>query len=243
MKVARAVCMIRIRLRTVLSNSFFFINFKYNLPKAYVKIMTLTKTQQKTIPQRLKREMTLGDVLQEYPDAAPLLTEKGIHCVGCHVSPFETVEEGFHSHGMSEEEIDTTLAELNEKLHAVLQEKPQKKTCSTSTGTLNVTDLAVSKVLELMKKEQKDPKTTALRIAVIAGGCSGYRYDFAFMSNKKEAEDIVIEKDGLTILTDTKSIEFMDGAVVDYTESLHGAGFVVTNPKATGGCGCGKSFS
>lgn len=237
--------LLRIRKRNKYFNNFlptsmlFYINIYI-----FSRIFSISMAQiQKTVEERLQRDLTIGDVLQQYPEAAPLLTEKGIHCVGCHVSPFETLEEGFRSHGMSEEEIDTTLAELNEKLHAVLQENPQKKTCSTSTGTLNVTDLAVSKVLELMKKEQKDPKATALRIAVLAGGCSGYRYDFAFMPNQKEADDIVIEKNGITVLIDTKSIEFMDGATVDYTETLHGAGFVVTNPKASGGCGCGKSFN
>jgi hybrid cluster-associated redox disulfide protein len=85
-----------------------------------------TKTQQ-MIQQLLKRDMTIGDVLEEYPDAAPLLTEKGIHCVGCHVSPFETLEEGFRSHGMTEEQIDTILADVNEKLDTVLKNQPENR--------------------------------------------------------------------------------------------------------------------
>lgn len=197
---------------------------------------------QVTVEQRLKRELTIGDVLQEYPDAAPLLTEKGIHCVGCHVSPFETLEDGFRSHGMSEEEIDTILADVNEKLDAVLKNKPTQKEAPSGT-TIIVTATAATKVLELMKKEGKDATATFLRIAVMPGGCSGMTYDFSFDVQGKQQNDHVVEKDGLTVLIDNKSLGIIPDATIDYTETLHGAGFVVKNPNAKGGCGCGKSFN
>ena len=197
---------------------------------------------QTTVEQRLRRELTIGDVLQEYPDAAPLLTEKGIHCVGCHVSPFETLEEGFRSHGMSEEEIDTILADVNEKLAAALKNKPVQKEAPSGT-TITVTATAATKVLELMKKEGKDAATTFLRIAVLPGGCSGMTYDFSFDVDGEKPEDHVVEKDGLTVLIDKKSLGIIPDATIDYTETLHGAGFVVKNPSAKGGCGCGKSFN
>ncbi len=198
------------------------------------------KTQ--TVEQRLRRELTIGDVLEQYPDAAPLLTEKGIHCVGCHVSPFETLEEGFRSHGMSEEEIDTVLADVNEKLNHVMKNKPAPTVCS-GDPSLEISCGAVAKVLELLKKENKDTTKTALRIAVMPGGCSGMTYDFSFDSDGKQADDKIIEKDGLTVLVDKKSLGILDGSRVDYMETLHGAGFVVKNPQAKGGCGCGKSFN
>ncbi len=209
--------------------------------------MNEQSNEQTTIEQRLRRELTIGDVLEQYPDAAPLLTEKGIHCVGCHVSPFETLEEGFRSHGMSEEEIDTTLADVNEKLDAVLKHAPEKAarepTVCSADPSLEVSCGAVAKVLELLKKEGKDTTKTALRIAVLPGGCSGMTYDFSFDSDGKQADDKVIEKDGLTVLVDNKSLAILDGSRVDYMETLHGAGFVVKNPQAKGGCGCGKSFN
>lgn len=200
------------------------------------------KTQ--SVEQRLRRELTIGDVLEQYPDAAPLLTEKGIHCVGCHISPFETLEEGFRSHGMSEEEINTILSDINQKLDDVMKNKPVRKpiVCSAD-ASLEVSCSAVEKVLELMRKENKDTTKTALRIAVIPGGCSGMTYDFSFDSDGKQADDKVIEKNGLTVLVDKKSLGILDGSRVDYVETLHGAGFVVKNPQAKGGCGCGKSFN
>jgi len=194
------------------------------------------------VEERLKRELTIGDVLEQYPDAAPLLTEKGIHCVGCHVSPYETLEDGFRSHGMNEEQIDATLAEINEKLDTVMNTPRETHAVSSSSATLDVTDLAVSKVLELLEKEGKDPKDTVLRVAVLPGGCAGFRYDFSFAANEKKQGDIAIEKNRLTVLVDEKSLQFMNGSTIDYTESLHGAGFTVTNPTASKGCGCGKSF-
>lgn len=209
--------------------------------------MNEQSSEQTTIEQRLKRELTIGDVLEQYPAAAPLLTEKGIHCVGCHVSPFETLEEGFRSHGMSEEEIDGVLADVNEKLDVALKNAPEKAarepTVCSGDASLEVSCGAVEKVLELMKKEGKDTTKTALRIAVLPGGCSGMTYDFSFDVDGKQAEDKVIEKDGLTVLVDTKSLGILDGSRVDYMETLHGAGFVVKNPQAKGGCGCGKSFN
>ncbi len=196
------------------------------------------------VEQRLRREHTIGDVLQEYPDAAPLLTEKGIHCVGCHVSPFETLEEGFRSHGMSEEEIDAVLSDVNEKLDATLKNKPaHAPTVCSGDPSLEVSCGAVEKVIELMRKENKDTTKTALRIAVLPGGCSGMTYDFSFDTEGKQENDKVIEKDGLTVLVDNKSLEILDGSRIDYMETLHGAGFVVKNPQAKGGCGCGKSFN
>lgn len=209
--------------------------------------MSKESNEQITVEQRLRRELTIGDVLEQYPDAAALLTEKGIHCVGCHVSPFETLEEGFRSHGMSEEEIDAVLTVVNEKLDIAMKNAPEKSdrapTVCSADASLEVSCGAVTKVLELMKKEGKDTTKTALRIAVLPGGCSGMTYDFSFDSDGKQADDKVIEKNGLTVLVDKKSLSILDGSRVDYMETLHGAGFVVKNPQAKGGCGCGKSFN
>lgn len=211
----------------------------------YLRDVIIMETQ--TIEQRLKRDLTIGDVLEQYPAAAPLLTEKGIHCVGCHVSPFETLEEGFRSHGMSEEEIDTVIADVNEKLDTALKnpehQAARAPTVCSGDESLEVSCGAVAKVLDLMTKEGKDTAKTALRIAVLPGGCSGMTYDFSFDIDGKQPDDKVIEKDGLTVLVDSKSLGILDGSRVDYIETLHGAGFVVKNPQAKGGCGCGKSFN
>lgn len=105
---------------------------------------------------------------------------------------------------------------------------------------LGFTDKAVEKVKHF-SKEMPGAEGKQLRIAIRAGGCSGYSYDFVF-DNKRDG-DIEIPAKDIMVLVDTMSIKMLRGATVDFVESLHGAGFVVNNPNASGGCGCGSSFS
>jgi iron-sulfur cluster insertion protein len=80
------------------------------------------------------------------------------------------------------------------------------------------------------------------RIAVNGGGCSGYQYDFSF-DKVRNADDLLIERDGARVLVDTGSLEFLGGAQLDFVEDLMGAHFEVKNPNAKSSCGCGTSFS
>ena len=107
-------------------------------------------------------------------------------------------------------------------------------------GPINVevTSNAVSKVKGMLSQEKKDDY--GLRIKVIPGGCSGFMYDF-LMDDTQTPDDHSFEKDGLKIMIDKISAEFMRGSKVDYVESLQGAGFKVDNPNVTKSCGCGKS--
>jgi iron-sulfur cluster insertion protein len=81
----------------------------------------------------------------------------------------------------------------------------------------------------------------ALRVAVDGGGCSGFQYDIKL--DDPVADDLVLEKDGVRVLVDQVSLPFLANAVIDFTEELIGARFVVQNPNATSSCGCGTSFS
>lgn len=81
----------------------------------------------------------------------------------------------------------------------------------------------------------------ALRVAVDGGGCSGFQYDIKL--DEAGADDLVLEKDGFCVLVDAVSLPFLSNAVIDYTDELIGARFVVQNPNATASCGCGTSFS
>ncbi len=81
-----------------------------------------------------------------------------------------------------------------------------------------------------------------LRIYVQGGGCSGFQYGFTFDENINEGDEVV-ETDGVKLLIDPMSIQYLMGAEVDYTEGLQGAQFVIRNPNATTTCGCGSSFS
>jgi iron-sulfur cluster assembly accessory protein len=88
----------------------------------------------------------------------------------------------------------------------------------------------------------KQGKPAILRLAVEGGGCSGFQYKFE-LADAAEADDLVIERDGVTLVVDPMSLDLVAGSVVDYVESLGGAAFKVENPQAASGCGCGSSFS
>lgn len=88
----------------------------------------------------------------------------------------------------------------------------------------------------------KQGKPAILRLSVEGGGCSGFQYKFG-LDEAAEADDLVVEQGGVTLLVDSMSLELVAGSVVDYVESLGGAAFKVENPQAASGCGCGSSFS
>ncbi len=105
---------------------------------------------------------------------------------------------------------------------------------------ITVTPTATSKVKEIMTSQ--DPVPTALRVAVVGGGCSGFSYHMAF-ENQVNETDNVYEFDGLKVLVDQMSEMYLDGVQVDYVETLEGAGFKFNNPNVKSTCGCGSSFS
>lgn len=102
------------------------------------------------------------------------------------------------------------------------------------------TSNAASKVSEMIAEE--GDTALKLRVYVTGGGCSGFQYSFAFDDQVGE-DDMVVEKDGVTLLVDGMSFQYLVGATIDYQEGLEGARFVITNPNATATCGCGSSFS
>lgn len=101
-----------------------------------------------------------------------------------------------------------------------------------------VTDRAYARLAEIAA-EVDGP--TALRVAVEGGGCSGFQYDIKL--DAPAEDDLVLEKDGQKVLVDSVSLPFLENAVIDYTDDLIGARFVIENPNATSSCGCGTSFS
>jgi iron-sulfur cluster insertion protein len=102
------------------------------------------------------------------------------------------------------------------------------------------TDAAARKVQQLIL-EERNPELK-LRVYISGGGCSGFQYGFSFDEEQAE-DDIAIENDGVTLLVDPLSFQYLMGAEVDYMENLHGAQFVIRNPNASTTCGCGSSFS
>jgi iron-sulfur cluster insertion protein len=102
------------------------------------------------------------------------------------------------------------------------------------------TDSAANKVRELIEEEGNSE--LKLRVFVTGGGCSGFQYGFTFDEVTNE-DDTALEKNGVTLLIDPMSYQYLVGAEIDYTEGLEGSQFVIRNPNATSTCGCGSSFS
>lgn len=105
---------------------------------------------------------------------------------------------------------------------------------------LNFSTAAAAKVKGLIQEEGND--ALMLRVFVTGGGCSGFQYGFTFDETCNEG-DTQVQKDGVTLLIDPMSFQYLAGAEIDYTEGLEGAQFVIRNPNATTTCGCGSSFS
>lgn len=105
---------------------------------------------------------------------------------------------------------------------------------------IEITDSAMTKISEILA-EENNPKVK-LRTFVQGGGCSGFSYGFTLDQEQNE-DDFLIERAGTTILVDSMSMQYLQGAIIDYKDELMGASFVINNPNATTTCGCGSSFA
>ncbi|WP_392565194.1 iron-sulfur cluster insertion protein ErpA [Utexia brackfieldae] len=105
---------------------------------------------------------------------------------------------------------------------------------------LQFTDAAANKVKTLVMEEENP--ALKLRVYITGGGCSGFQYGFTF-DEKSNEDDMVIEKNGVQLVVDPMSLQYLVGGVIDYVEGLQGSRFIVDNPNAKTTCGCGSSFS
>jgi len=187
----------------------------------------------------ITRDMRISDILEKNPAKAmrlsDIMTNFGLHCVGCGASTFETLEQGVLGHGFTEDKLVQLITELN-----VIVDTPEFVEKEGDGSILSVTEVAHAKVKEIMTEEGKP--NSGLRIAVIPGGCAGFTYDMAFQDEPSEG-DILVDQNGLKIFIDNASAEHLKGTVINYVSSLQGSGFTFENPTAAGGCGCGKSFN
>jgi iron-sulfur cluster assembly accessory protein len=106
-------------------------------------------------------------------------------------------------------------------------------------SSLALTERAALRVREILKAE---PPGSMLRVSVAGGGCSGFQYKFDFVT-AQAADDLAIARDGVTVLVDPVSVQYMAGAEIDFVDDLIGSSFRINNPLATASCGCGTSFS
>lgn len=105
--------------------------------------------------------------------------------------------------------------------------------------SVGITEKAAKRVAQILSKE---PEGAVLRVAVSGGGCSGFQYTFDIEKTRHE-DDLVIERDGATVLIDPVSLDFLKGSNIDFVDNLIGQSFQINNPNATASCGCGTSFS
>jgi iron-sulfur cluster assembly accessory protein len=105
--------------------------------------------------------------------------------------------------------------------------------------SVTVTDRAATRIAEITSSE---PASPILRVSVEGGGCSGFQYKFDLVGGRAE-DDFVIEHAGAVVVIDPVSLQYMEGAEIDFVDDLIGAAFKIKNPVATASCGCGTSFS
>ena len=104
---------------------------------------------------------------------------------------------------------------------------------------VGLTERAARRILEVLRKE---PQGSMLRVAVNGGGCSGFQYAFD-VTQERQDDDLVIEREGAVVLVDTVSLDFLRGSRIDFVNDLIGQSFKIENPNATASCGCGTSFA
>lgn len=107
---------------------------------------------------------------------------------------------------------------------------------------LVLTDKAVEEVRKFIAAEQVPADSAGLRVSVLPGGCSGFKYSLNIEERALE-DDMIVPVNGVRLFVDGFSAQHLTGVTVDYVSSLQGSGFTFTNPNATGGCGCGSSFT
>ena len=110
------------------------------------------------------------------------------------------------------------------------------------TFTLELTEAAAEEVKKFMSSEEGLPETAGLRVRVVPGGCSGFQYSLNIEEASREG-DHVTETGGVRLFVDMFSAQYLNNVKIDYVTGMMGSGFTFTNPNATGGCGCGSSFT
>ncbi|OJH44203.1 iron-sulfur cluster insertion protein ErpA [Paracoccus sp. SM22M-07] len=106
---------------------------------------------------------------------------------------------------------------------------------------MNLPPKVTERAFQRLAQINADRESLPLRVAVSGGGCSGFQYDIRF--DQPEADDLILENDGQKVVVDPVSLPFLAGAVIDFSDELIGARFVIENPNASSSCGCGTSFS
>ena len=108
--------------------------------------------------------------------------------------------------------------------------------------TLTITPAAGAEVKKFLEMENVSAAEGGLRVGIQPGGCSGFKYSL-LIEDKPADDDLVLDQDGFRVFVDPFSAQYVNNVTIDYVTSMQGSGFTFKNPNATGGCGCGSSFS
>ncbi len=183
----------------------------------------------------ITKDMMISEIVEKYPQAAEVFMEYGLHCVGCHVSAWETIYEGASGHGMDEEMIDMMIKDAN-----TIAQESYAQTPGEHPDTIVITKAAVERVKHIAQKMQKE--TYVFRVGIATGGCSGFSYTFDIEDVANET-DKTWDVDGITVAMNQESYEKLLGCTIDYIDTLAQSGFKIHNPSASTTCGCGSSFA
>ena len=186
----------------------------------------------------ITKDMKISAVLARHPEKtrvlADIMTEFGIHCVGCGAAGHETLEEGVLGHGFSKKELDALITQLNQ---ALADNTPEPE--SDGQFGLTLSTAAAAKVKDIM--QQHGNPDAVLRVEVLEGGCSGFKYELRVV-DEAFATDWSHQLDGVHVAVDQTGLDKINGIEIDYVDTLNESGFKFNNPNASHGCGCGKSF-
>jgi iron-sulfur cluster assembly accessory protein len=115
-------------------------------------------------------------------------------------------------------------------------------TTSAPAMTMELTETAATEIKKFMAGEEGLPETSGLRVRVVPGGCSGFQYSLNIEEESRQG-DHILDQNGVRLFIDMFSAQYLNGVKIDYVSGVMGSGFTFTNPNATGGCGCGSSFT
>ena len=180
------------------------------------------EAKEQEIKEVITKDMTIGEVVAKYPAVIEPLQEAGVHCVGCHVSYSESLEDGFKGHGMSDEQIDEVIVKLNKAVEEYKGEEGKD---------FIITNKAAQKLIEVLKENNKEG--SGLRVEIVPGGCSGFQYGLELDDNTTDL-DLIIEEKGVKIIISKDNMQFQKRAKQHNVDSFNGAGFKISLRSSNG---------
>ncbi len=180
----------------------------------------------------IRKDMTIGEVVNKYPESATVMLGYGLHCVGCAVNPYETIENGCMGHGMDEETINKLVGDLNN-----LASKSEDKRRDNEGKTVIITEFAASKLNQFMDEENKNGCGVKLNVVISKEGLMQYGLEFAKRPNTNEE---IFEEKKIKVFVEKNVVNMIKGTEIDYIDNENGSGFKINNPKVeNSGCGTG----